>query len=330
MPHATDSTATARPPEPPQPPPLPPYRVADIGLADFGRREINLAQVEMPGLMALRERVRRQPAPGRRPHHRLAAHDRADRRAHRDPGPPRRRGPLGVVQHLLHPGPRRRRHRRRRRPRVRLEGRDPRGVLVVHRAGPALARRRGPQHDPRRRRRRHPAGPPRGRVRARRARSPSSAAEDSEEYGLILATLNRTLREDGKLWTRIAEGIKGVTEETTTGVHRLYQRHEAGQAAVPGHQRQRLGHQVQVRQPLRLPPLAHRRHLPGHRRDDRRQDRAWCSATATSARAAPSRCGARAPGSSSPRSTPSAPCRRPWRATRSSPSTTWSTRPTSS
>jgi hypothetical protein len=44
-------------------------------------------------------------------------------------------------------------------------------------------------------------------------------------------------------------------------------------AAVPGHQRQRLGHQVQVRQPLRLPPLAHRRHQPGHRRDDRRQGR---------------------------------------------------------
>ncbi|MGH8917589.1 MAG: adenosylhomocysteinase, partial [Actinomycetes bacterium] len=33
----------------------PPYRVADIGLADFGRREIELAQVEMPGLMALRQ-----------------------------------------------------------------------------------------------------------------------------------------------------------------------------------------------------------------------------------------------------------------------------------
>ena len=46
-----------------------------------------------------------------------------------------------------------------------------------------------------------------------------------------------------------------------------------GQAAVPGDQRQRLGHQVEVRQPLRLPPLAGRRHQPRHRRDDRRQDR---------------------------------------------------------
>ena len=44
-------------------------------------------------------------------------------------------------------------------------------------------------------------------------------------------------------------------------------------AAVPGDQRQRLGHQVEVRQPLRLPPLARRRHQPRDRRDDRRQGR---------------------------------------------------------
>ena len=125
---------------------------------------------------------------------------------------------------------------------------------------------------------------------------PELGPEDSDEYGLILATLSRTLREDGKLWTGIAEGIKGVTEETTTGVHRLYQRHEAGHAAVPGHQRQRLGDQVQVRQPLRLPALADRRHLPGHRRDDRRQGGRGVRLTATWARAAPSRCAARGPG----------------------------------
>ena len=44
-------------------------------------------------------------------------------------------------------------------------------------------------------------------------------------------------------------------------------------AALPGHQRQRLGHQVQVRQQVRLPPLAHRRHQPRHRRPHRRQGR---------------------------------------------------------
>ena len=70
----------------------------------------------------------------------------------------------------------------------------------------------------------------------------------------------------------------------------------ARRAAVPGHQRERLGHQVQVRQLLRLPALAHRRHQPGHRRDDRRQDRGGAAATATSARAAPRASPARARG----------------------------------
>jgi adenosylhomocysteinase len=63
--------------------------------------------------------------------------------------------------------------------------------------------------------------------------TPEPGAEDSEEYAVILATLNRTLRDDGKLWTGIAAGIKGVTEETTTGVHRLYQRHEEGRLLFP-------------------------------------------------------------------------------------------------
>ncbi|MGH9114863.1 MAG: adenosylhomocysteinase, partial [Acidimicrobiales bacterium] len=62
---------------------------------------------------------------------------------------------------------------------------------------------------------------------------PELGPEDSEEYGVILASLQRTLREDPKLWTRIAEGVKGVTEETTTGVHRLYQRFEDGKLLFP-------------------------------------------------------------------------------------------------
>src|SRR3979411_3027027 len=62
---------------------------------------------------------------------------------------------------------------------------------------------------------------------------PELGPEDSEEFGLILATLNRTLREDSDLWTRMGKGIKGVTEETTTGVHRLYQRQEAGTLLFP-------------------------------------------------------------------------------------------------
>ena len=113
-------------------------------------------------------RVRRRAAAQGRAHHRLAAHDDPDRRADRDARCSRRRGPLGVVQHLLDPGSRRGGDRRGRHPGLRLEGRDARGVLVVHRAGAHVAGRRGPEHDPRRRRRRHAARPPRRRVRGGR------------------------------------------------------------------------------------------------------------------------------------------------------------------
>ena len=65
---------------------------------------------------------------------------------------------------------------------------------------------------------------------------------------------------------------------------------EEGHAAVPGDQRQRLRHQVEVRQPLRLPREPGRRHPPRHRRDDGRQGRDGRAATATSARARPPRC----------------------------------------
>ncbi len=52
---------------------------------------------------------------------------------------------------------------------------------------------------------------------------PDPASAESEELAIVLASLGRSLAEDPKRWTRIAAGIKGVTEETTTGVHRLYQ-----------------------------------------------------------------------------------------------------------
>ena len=117
------------------------FKVADLTLAEFGRKEIQLAEHEMPGLMALRERYAEDEAARRCPHHRLAAHDDPDRGPDRDAHRARRRGALGVLQHLLHPGPRRRGHRGQRRARLRLEGRDARGVLVVHRARARVARR---------------------------------------------------------------------------------------------------------------------------------------------------------------------------------------------
>jgi adenosylhomocysteinase len=62
---------------------------------------------------------------------------------------------------------------------------------------------------------------------------PSTGETDSEEYGVILDVLRRSLAEDGQRWTRIAAGIKGVTEETTTGVHRLYEMLSAGTLLFP-------------------------------------------------------------------------------------------------
>ena len=56
---------------------------------------------------------------------------------------------------------------------------------------------------------------------------------ESREEGVILDLLQRTLKEDKNKWTRIAAGIKGVSEETTTGVHRLYQMLAQGELMFP-------------------------------------------------------------------------------------------------
>jgi adenosylhomocysteinase len=62
---------------------------------------------------------------------------------------------------------------------------------------------------------------------------PDPASADSEEFRIILQTLQRSLEADPQRWTRIAAGIMGVTEETTTGVHRLYQLAETGDLLFP-------------------------------------------------------------------------------------------------
>ncbi|MEU8000232.1 adenosylhomocysteinase [Catellatospora sp. NPDC049111] len=62
---------------------------------------------------------------------------------------------------------------------------------------------------------------------------PSPETANSEEYAIILGVLQRSLVEDAKRWTTIAAGIKGVTEETTTGVHRLYEMQQTGSLLFP-------------------------------------------------------------------------------------------------
>lgn len=62
---------------------------------------------------------------------------------------------------------------------------------------------------------------------------PAAGADDSEEYAVVLDLLRRSLERDGGKWTRLAGGIRGVTEETTTGVHRLYEMHRSGSLLFP-------------------------------------------------------------------------------------------------
>ena len=155
------------------------FKVADLSLAPWGRKELELAEVEMPGLMALRaEFGDSKPLTGARIAGSLhmtiqtgvlietltalgadvrwvscnifSTQDHAAAADRRRPDGHRRRA--------------------RGRARVRLEGRDARGVLVVHRAAVQVRRRPGPEHDPRRRWRRHAAGPQGRRVREGRRR----------------------------------------------------------------------------------------------------------------------------------------------------------------
>jgi len=58
-------------------------------------------------------------------------------------------------------------------------------------------------------------------------------SDEPEEWGVILNLLRKELARDPQRWTRVAAKIKGVSEETTTGVHRLYQMMQAGTLLFP-------------------------------------------------------------------------------------------------
>ena len=215
------------------------FKVADLSLADWGRKEIELAEHEMPGLMALREEYAEQQAARRRADHRLAPHDDPDRGAHRDAGRPRRRGALGELQHLLDAGSRRGRGRR-------PDGRQDPGVPVFAWKGETLEEYwwcteqalSGPsdersEHDPRRRWRRDAADPQGRRVReggqgARRRRRPTPRSS-----AIVLGCSSARSPKTRQTLAPSGREHEGVTEETTTGVHRLYQMHEAGTLLFP-------------------------------------------------------------------------------------------------
>ena len=62
---------------------------------------------------------------------------------------------------------------------------------------------------------------------------PDATDGDNEEYVAILDVLRRNLKTDNTKWQEMAKSIQGVTEETTTGVHRLYQMVETGDLLFP-------------------------------------------------------------------------------------------------
>jgi adenosylhomocysteinase len=62
---------------------------------------------------------------------------------------------------------------------------------------------------------------------------PSPDENDPEEWRVILDRLRNSLADDPGKWTKAAQSIKGVTEETTTGVHRLYEMEKAGELKFP-------------------------------------------------------------------------------------------------
>jgi adenosylhomocysteinase len=207
------------------------YKVADIGLADFGRKEIELAEHEMPGLMALREEYGdAQPLRGARitgslhmtvqtavlietlaalgaevrwcscnifstQDHAAAAIAAAGIPVFAWKGETLEEYWWCTEQALTWPegGPNM----------ILDDGGD--ATLLVH---------KGVEYE-----------------KAGAVPDPSTA--DNEEFAIILGVLQRSLEADPQHWTRVAAEIKGVTEETTTGVHRLYQMQEAGTLLFP-------------------------------------------------------------------------------------------------
>ena len=208
------------------------YKVADIELAEFGRKEIGLAEVEMPGLMQTREELgASQPLKGARitgslhmtvqtavlietlvalgaevrwascnifstQDHAAAAIAASGVPVFAWKGETLEEYWRCTEQALLWP-----------------DGKGPN--MILDDGGDAtLLVHKGVEFE-------------------REGSVPDPASAESGEFKIVLETLQRSLAEDPRRWTNVAAGIQGVTEETTTGVHRLYQLAEAGELLFP-------------------------------------------------------------------------------------------------
>jgi adenosylhomocysteinase len=208
------------------------YRVADISLADFGRKEITLAEHEMPGLMAMREEFgESRPLAGARimgslhmtvqtavlietlvalgaevrwvscnifstQDHAAAAIAAAGIPVFAWKGETLEEYWWCTERALSWPGEEG--------PNMILDdGGD--ATLLVHKG--AEFEKAGAVPDP--------------------------ESAESEEFRVFLSLLKRSIADDPQKWTRIGAGIQGVTEETTTGVHRLYEMYQQGTLLFP-------------------------------------------------------------------------------------------------
>jgi adenosylhomocysteinase len=220
------------------------YKVADLSLAEFGRKEIRLAEHEMPGLIATREEFSAsQPLKGARITgslhmtvqtavliETLTALGAEVRWASCNIFSTQDHAAAAVV---VGPGG---------------TPEDPRGVPVFAWKGETLEEYwwctdqalTWPAHD-------GDTGPNmilddggdatllvhNGVEYERAGAVPDVATAENEEHAVILGLLARSLAADGQRFTRMAGEIKGVTEETTTGVHRLYEFARDGKLLFP-------------------------------------------------------------------------------------------------
>jgi adenosylhomocysteinase len=215
----------------------PAYKVADINLADFGRREINLAEVEMPGLMSLRaEYGDTKPLAGARisgslhmtvqtavlietlvhlgaevrwascnifstQDHAAAAVAAAGVPVYAWKGETLEEYWQCTELALRWPGG--------------ANGEQQGPNMILDDGGDAtLLVHKGVEFE-----------------KAGAVPDPSTA--DSEEFAIVLDVLARSLGTHPGRWTTMASGIRGVSEETTTGVHRLYEMARDGTLLFP-------------------------------------------------------------------------------------------------
>ncbi|HEX8910259.1 MAG TPA: adenosylhomocysteinase [Anaeromyxobacteraceae bacterium] len=217
------------------------FKVKDLGLAEWGRKEIELAEKEMPGLMAVRkEYARKRPLAGQRVTGSLhmTIQTAVLIETLRELGAEVRWASCNIFSTQDHAAA------------AVVVGKDgtpddPRGVPVFAWKGETLEEywdctERALDFG-------GGAGPTqivddggdatlllhKGVEYERAGRVPSPATADSEELAVVLAVLGRELKKNPRRWTQVAEACHGVTEETTTGVHRLYEMQKAGTLLFP-------------------------------------------------------------------------------------------------